>query len=112
MSQEMQRFITNLYNAIENYNTCHEFSEIRYWFLRSTLGQNDNFLACISNIDKQKKLVIRNLNQLSESVDDLEISINQCKHLVLLEREKNQKFAKHYEKYHTKLNRAVNESKV
>lgn len=112
MSLEIQSFITSVYNAIENYNTCNEFNEIRYWLLRSSLGQNDNFLACISNIDKQKKLIIRNLNQLSESVDDLEIFINQCKHLVLLEREKNQKFAKHYEKYHTKLNGAVNESKM
>jgi hypothetical protein len=112
MRQEIQNCITSIYEAIENYNTCREFSEIRYWFLRSTLGQNDNFLSCISNIDKQKKLVIRNLNQLSESVDDLEILINQSKNLVQLERNKDKQFAKHYEKYHTKLNGVVYETKV
>jgi hypothetical protein len=112
MSQEIQSCITNLYEAIENYNTCREFSEIRYWFLRSVLGQNDNFLACVSQVDKQKKLITKNLTQLSESVDDLEIFINQCKHLVFLERNKNQKFAKHYERYHIKLNGVANESKV
>jgi hypothetical protein len=112
MSQEIQRCISSVYNVIENYNTCYEFSEIRHWLLNSNLGRNENYLSVISQIDKQKKLITRNLTQLSESVDDLEISINQCKHLVLLERNKDQKFAKHYEKYHTKLNRAVNESKV
>ena len=56
--------------------------------------------------------MIRNLNQLSESVDDLEIFMNQCKHLVLLETKKDQKFAKQYEKYHTKLNGVVYETKV
>ena len=74
MSQEIQRFITNLYNAIENYNTCHEFSEIRYWFLRSTLGQNDNFLACISNIDKQRQ--IKSFADLDNLQVVAEITIN------------------------------------
>ena len=112
MSQEIQRCISSVYNAIELFNACYEFAEIRHWLLNSNLGRNENYLSLISQIDKQKKLITRNLTQLSESVDDLEISINQCKHLVLLERNKDQKFAKHYEKYHTKLNRAVNESKV
>lgn len=112
MSSQIQQHITNLYNAMENYNICHEFTEMRHWLLNSNLGMNENYLLVISQIDQQKKLVTRHLTQLSESVDDLEIFINQCKHLVLLERKKNQKFAKHYEKYHKKLNRVANESKV
>ena len=112
MSQEIQRCISSVYNAIENYNTCYEFTEIRYWLLNSNLGQNDNYLFLISQIAQQKKIVTRHLTQLSESFDNLEILINQSKNLVQLEREKDAKFNKHYEKYHTKLNRAVNESKM
>ena len=112
MSQEIQRCISSVYNAVDLFNTCYEFNEIRYWLLNSNLGGNENYLSLISQIDKQKKLITRNLTQLSESVDDLEISINRCKHLVLLEREKNQKFAKHYEKYHTKLNGVTDESQM
>ena len=112
MSREIQQCISSVYNAIELFNACYEFAEIRHWLLNSNLGRNENYLSVISQIDKQKKLITRNLTQLSESVDDLEISINRCKHLVLIERKKDQKFAKHYEKYHTKLNRAANENKM
>jgi hypothetical protein len=55
------------------------------------------------NIEKQRELVTRHLTRLSESVDDLEISVNRCKQLVLVEREKDPKFAKAYDKYHKKL---------
>jgi len=85
---------------------------MRYWLLNSNLGRNENYLSLISQIDQQKKMVTRHLTQLSESFDDLEILINQSKNLVQLERNKDKQFAKHYEKYHAKLNRAVNESKI
>ena len=112
MSQEIQQCISSVYNAIDVFNTCYEFTEIRYWLLNSSLGRNDNYLSAIAQIDKQKKLITKHLTQLSESVDDLEILINRLKHLVQIELRKDKKFAKHYEKYHTKLNRAVNESKM
>ena len=112
MSQEIQRCISSVYNAIDLFNSCYEFTEIRHWLLNSNLGRNENYLSVISQIDKQKKLITRNLTQLSESVDDLEISINRCKHLVLIERKKDQKFAKHYEKYHAKLNGVTDESQM
>jgi hypothetical protein len=54
------------------------------------------------NIEKQRSVVTRHLTQLSESVDDLEISVNRCKQLVLVEREKDHKFARTYDKYHKK----------
>ena len=105
MSQEIQRCISSVYNAIELFNACYEFNEIRHWLLNSNLGRNENYLSLISQIDKQKKLITRNLTQLSESVDDLEIRVNRCKQLVLVEREKDPKFARAYDKYHKKLGR-------
>jgi phage anti-repressor protein len=112
MSQEIQRCISTVYNAIDLFNSCYEFTEIRHWLLNSNLGRNENYLSVISQIDKQKKLITKNLTQLSESVDDLEVLINHSKHLVQLERNKDKQFAKYYEKYHIKLNRAVNENKM
>jgi hypothetical protein len=102
MSQAIQSYITSLYDAIGLFNTCREFTEIRYWLLNSKLGKNENYLSLISQIDKQKKLITKNLNQLSESVDELEILINRSKYLVQLEREKDQVFAKRYEQYHAR----------
>ena len=103
MHQEIQQNITNLYNLIEDFDNTKDLLEIRYWLLSSNLGQNDNFLMARFNIEKQKELVTRHLTRLSESVDDLEISVNRCKQLVLVEKEKDPKFAKAYDKYHKKL---------
>ena len=97
---------------MELFNTSNEFTEIRYWLLNSNLGENENYLFVISEIDRQKKVIIKNLNQLSESVDDLEILINKSKSLVELERKKDRDFAKYYDRYYTKLNRATDESKM
>ncbi len=105
MNQEIQQNITNLYNLIDDLDNTRDLLEIRYWLLSSNLGQNDNFLVARFNIEKQKELVTRHLTRLSESVDDLEISVNRCKQLVLVEREKDPKFARAYDKYHKKLSR-------
>jgi len=105
MNQEIQLIITNLYNLIDDLDNTRDLLEIRYWLLSSNLGQNDNFLVARFNIEKQKELVTRHLTRLSESVDDLEISVNRCKQLVLVEREKDPKFARAYDKYHKKLSR-------
>jgi hypothetical protein len=94
MNQEIQQNITNLYNLIDDLDNTRDLLEIRYWLLSSNLGQNDNFLVARFNIEKQKELVTRHLTRLSESVDDLEISVNRCKQLVLVEREKDPKFAR------------------
>lgn len=103
MNQEIQQNITNLYNLIEDFDNTRDLLEIRYWLLSSNLGQNDNFLMARFNIEKQKELVTRHLTQLSESVDNLEIRVNQCTQLILLEKKKDLKFAKAYDKYHKKL---------
>ena len=107
MNQEIQQNITNLYNLIDDLDNTRDLLEIRYWLLSSNLGQNDNFLVARFNIEKQKELVTRHLTRLSESVDDLEISVNRCKQLVLIEREKDPKFARAYDKYHKKLKGSI-----
>ena len=103
MNQEIQQNITNLYNLIDDFDNTRDLLEIRYWLLSSNLGQNDNFLVARFNIEKQRELVTRHLTRLSESVDDLELNVNRCKQLILVEKEKDPKFAKAYDKYHKKL---------
>ena len=103
MNQEIQQNITNLYNLIDDFDNTRDLLEIRYWLLNSNLGDNNNFLVARFNIEKQKAVVTRYLTQLSESVDDLEIYVHRCKQLVLVEKEKDPKFAKAYDKYHKKL---------
>lgn len=105
MNKEIQQHITSIYNALDDFDNTRDLLEIRYWLLSSNLGQNDNFLVARFNIEKQKELVTRHLTRLSESVDDLEIRVNRCKQLVLVEREKDPKFARAYDKYHKKLGR-------
>jgi hypothetical protein len=63
-------------------------------------------------VGREIKSVTKNLAQLSESIDDLEIHINRCKQLVLLEKGKDIKFAEVYNKYHAKLNGVADEGKM
>lgn len=105
MNKEVQQHITSIYNALDDFDNTKDLLEIRYWLLSSNLGQNDNFLVARFNIEKQKELVTRHLTRLSESVDDFEISVNRCKQLILVEKEKDPKFARAYGKYHKKLGR-------
>jgi len=103
MNQEIQRHITGIYSKLDDFDNTKDLLEIRYWLLSSNLGQNDNFLVARFNIEKQRELVTRHLTRLSESVDNLEIRVNQCTQLILVEKEKDPKFAKAYDKYHKKL---------
>ena len=93
----VQQHITSIYNLLADHK---DLIDINYWLGHSSLGDNENFLAPVYKIHNQKILVTKNLNQLSESVDDLEILANQCKNLVLIEAKKNKNFAKQYEKYY------------
>lgn len=96
----IQKYVSGIYNELEDFNTSKDLTGIRHALLNSYLGQKENFLACVSNIDKHKKLVTRNLTALSESVEDLELSVNQGKHLILIEAKKDKKIAKIYERYY------------
>ena len=105
MNKEIQRHITGIYSELDDFDNTRDLLEIRYWLLSSNLGQNDNFLVAKFNIEKQKSVVTGHLTRLSESVDDLEIRVNRCKQLVLVETAKDPKFARAYDKYHKKLGR-------
>jgi hypothetical protein len=63
-------------------------------------------------VERQIKSVTKNLAQLAESIDDLEIHVNRCKQLILLEKEKDIKFAEVYDGYHAKLNGVADEGKM
>jgi len=102
MNQEIQQNITNLYHLIDDLDNTRDLLEIRYWLLNSNLGDNNNYLTARFNIEKQRSIVTGHLTRLSEAVDDLEIKINQCTQLILLEKEKDPKFARTYDKYHKK----------
>ncbi len=105
MNKEIQQHITSIYSELDDFDNTKDLLEIRYWLLSSNLGQNDNFLVAKFNIEKQKSVVTGHLTRLSESVDDLEIRVNRCKQLVLVETAKDPKFARAYDKYHKKLGR-------
>ena len=96
----IQNYVSGIYNELEDLNTSKDLTGIRHALLNSYLGQKENFLACVSNIDKHKKLVTRNLTALSESVEDLELTVNQGKHIIRLEAQKDKKIAKLYERYY------------
>lgn len=96
----IQKYVSGIYNELEDLNTSKDLMGIRHALLNSYLGQKENFLACVSNIDKHKKLVTRNLTALSESVEDLELTVNQGKHIIRLEAQKDKKISKIYERYY------------
>ena len=96
----IQKYVSGIYNELEDLNTSKDLMGIRHALLNSYLGQKENFLACVSNIDKHKKLVTRNLTALSESVEDLELTVNQGKHIIRLEGQKDKKISKIYERYY------------
>lgn len=96
----IQKYVSGIYNELEDFNTSKDLMGIRHALLNSYLGQKENFLACVSNIDKHKKLVTRNLTALSESVEDLELTVNQGKHIIRLEGQKDKKISKIYERYY------------
>jgi hypothetical protein len=103
MSLEIQRHITNIYDELDRYRNSKDLREIYHWSSCKSFKYNDAFQSALFQIEQQKKLITKNLNQLSESIDDLEPRVNWCKRLVILEKEKNEKFAVKYDKYHERL---------
>lgn len=100
MSQLMQQQITILYDLLTHND---DFGELKYWLTNTLIGQKANFIAFYYQINLQKEEVRRDLNKLSETIEKLQMLINQCHHVVLIEQEKDQNFKKHYEKYYKKL---------
>lgn len=101
MSLEIQRHITGIFNELDRYHTSKDLKEIHYWYDREWFRGNDEFRVSFTHMERLIKLVTKHLNQLSESVDDLEIRVNKCKQLIILEKDKNENFARRYNKYHS-----------
>lgn len=96
----IQEHITGIYDALEGFNNYKDMVAIRYWLSNTSLSQNDNFRSTVLDVEKQKKVVTRNLTVLSEGVDDLEFLVNRCKHFVSVETQKDKKFLNEYNKYY------------
>jgi hypothetical protein len=112
MSLEIQRHITGIYNELDQYHNNKGLNEICYWHSCKHFKYNEAFQVAFLQVEREIKSVTKNLAQLSESIDDVEICINRCKQLVLLEKGKDTKFAEVYNRYHAKLNGVVDETKI
>jgi len=112
MSQEIQRHITGIYNELDQYHDNKGLTEICYWHSYKNFKHNEAFQVAFLQVERQIKSVTKDLAQLSESIDDFEIYINQCKRLILLEKEKDRNFAEVYNKYHAKSNEVADEGKM
>lgn len=108
----IQQDISNIYNVLDGYRSSEDLQEIYHWADTKYFKYNENFCVIVPQVDKQVKIVTRNLTQLSESVDNMEICVNQCKSFISREIRKNPKFSEAYNLYHAKLNGVVNESKM
>ena len=96
----IQKYVSGIYNELEDLNTSRDLTGIRHMLLNTHLGQNENYLACVSDIDKQKKAVTRNLTALSESVENLELTVNRGRYLISVEAKKDKTISKLYERYY------------
>ena len=99
MSNQIQKQISVLYDLLTNNN---DFSEIKHWFLNTPMGQNESFIAFNYQLNIQKQLARKDLNKLSETTEEIQALINQCRQLVLIEKEKDENLKKHYKQYSKK----------
>ena len=100
MSRQIQQQISVLYDLLTN---NQDFNEIRHWFLNTPMGQNENFIAFNYQLNLQKQIVRKDLNRLSETTEEIQILINQCRQLVLVEKEKDENLKKYYKQYSKKI---------
>jgi hypothetical protein len=98
MSSQIQQHITILYDLITE-NTERDFEEIRYWLKSTPVGQNEMFAGFADQLAMQIRIIRKDLNKLSESTEDLQIILRQCKTLILLEQRKDEDL----KKYETKV---------
>jgi len=99
MNNQIQQQISILYDLLTDNK---DFSEIKYWFLNTPIGQNENFIAFNYQLNFQKQVARRDLNRLSETTEEIQALVNQCRQLVLIEQEKDENLKKHYKQYHKK----------
>ena len=99
MSNQIQQQISILYDLLTDNK---DFSEIKHWFFNTPIGQNENFIAFNYQLNLQKQVARRDLNRLSETTEEIQVLVNQCRQLVLIEQEKDENLKKHYKQYHKK----------
>jgi hypothetical protein len=99
MSCQIQQQMSILYDLLTDNK---DFSEIKYWFLNTPIGQNESFIAFNYQLNLQKQVARRDLNRLSETTEEIQALVNQCRQLVLIEQEKDKNLKKHYKQYHKK----------
>lgn len=95
MSNIIQQQITILYDLITE-NTERDFEEIRYWLKSTKVGENETFAGVADQLGTQIRVIRKDLNKLSESTEDLQIILRQCKTLILLEQQKAENLKKYY----------------
>jgi hypothetical protein len=99
MSNQIQYQISVLYDLLTNNK---DFSEITHWFFNTPIGQNESFIAFNYQLNLQKQIARKDLNRLSETTEEIQALINQCRQLVLIEKEKDENLKKHYKQYSKK----------
>jgi|JI7StandDraft_1071085.scaffolds.fasta_scaffold135030_4 septum formation inhibitor MinC len=99
MSRQIQQQISVLYDLLTNNN---DFSEIRHWLVNTSMGQNENFVAFNYQLNIQRQVARKDLNKLSETTEEIQALVNQCRQLVLIEKEKDENLKKHYKQYSKK----------
>jgi len=85
MSRQIQQQISVLYDLLTNNK---DFNDIKDWFLNTPIGQNECFVTCHYQLNIQKQIARKELNKLSETTEEIQALVNQCKQLVLIEKEK------------------------
>lgn len=100
MSRQIQQQISVLYDLLTNNN---DFSEIRHWLVNTPIGQNESFVAFNYQLNLQKQIARKDLNKLSETTEEIQALVNQCRQLVLIEKEKDETLKKYYKQYSKKI---------
>lgn len=99
MSSQIQQQISVLYDLLTN---NQDFSEIRHWLVNTPIGQNESFIAFNYRLNLQKQVVRRDLNQLVEDTEEMQALINQCRNMVIVEKEKDESLKKYYKRHSKK----------
>jgi len=99
MSCQIQQQISVLYDLLTN---NQDFSEIRHWLVNTPIGQNESFVAFNYQLNLQKQIARKDLNKLSETTEEIQALVNQCRQLVLIEKEKDEILKKYYKQYSKK----------
>ena len=99
-TSQIQQQISVLYDLLTNNK---DFNDIKNWFLNTPMGENEYFVAFYYQLNLQKQIARRELNKLSETTEEIQALVNQCRQLVLIEKEKDESLKKYYKQYSKKI---------